>query len=138
MIKSADARRVMAAARVRTEEIDQSAKVGMIVKAANFVAFQRMANASLGSIDIAQKKACTFDITTIDLDANSQPRSQFFAIHTSKNGRSHFSPTAVRAGQRRRGGQNRFPQVGWPPIIFGRFRSAANTAGESAYIATYD
>jgi uncharacterized protein GlcG (DUF336 family) len=56
----------------------------------NLIAFERMANAWLGSIDISQKKAWTsraFDITTKDLGDNSQPGQQFFGIHASNDGK---------------------------------------------------
>jgi uncharacterized protein GlcG (DUF336 family) len=56
----------------------------------NLIAFERMANAWIGSIDIAQKKAWTsraFDITTKDLGENSQSGDQFFGIHASNNGK---------------------------------------------------
>jgi uncharacterized protein GlcG (DUF336 family) len=47
-----------------------------------------MANAWLGSIDIAIKKAWTsraFDISTKDLASNSQSGDQFFGIHVSND-----------------------------------------------------
>ena len=56
----------------------------------NLLAFERMENAWLGSIDIAQKKAWTsraFDITTKDLGENSQSGNQFFGIHASNDGK---------------------------------------------------
>jgi uncharacterized protein GlcG (DUF336 family) len=56
----------------------------------NLVAFERMENAWLGSIDISQKKAWTsraFDITTKDLGEHSQSGNQFFGIHASNDGK---------------------------------------------------
>ena len=64
--------------------------VAVVDEGGNLIAFERMANAWLGSIDIAQKKAWTsraFDITTKDLGANSQSGDQFFGIHASNNGK---------------------------------------------------
>ena len=90
MIQLADARRIIAAAEKKAEEIGQPMNVAVVDEGGNLIAFERMANAWLGSIDIAQKKAWTsraFDITTKDLGANSQPGDQFFGIHASNNGR---------------------------------------------------
>ncbi len=90
MIQLADARRIIAAAEKKAEEIGQPMNVAVVDEGGNLVAFERMANAWLGSIDIAQKKAWTsraFDITTKDLGANSQPGDQFFGIHASNNGK---------------------------------------------------
>ena len=90
MIQLADARRIIAAAEKKAEELDQPMNVAVVDEGGNLVAFERMANAWLGSIDIAQKKAWTsraFDITTKDLGANSQSGDQFFGIHASNNGK---------------------------------------------------
>jgi uncharacterized protein GlcG (DUF336 family) len=89
MIQLADARRMIAAAEKKAEEIKQPMNIAIVDEGGNLVAFERMANAWLGSIDIAQKKAWTsraFDITTKDLGANSQSGDQFFGIHASNNG----------------------------------------------------
>jgi uncharacterized protein GlcG (DUF336 family) len=64
--------------------------VAVIDEGGTLIAFERMANAWLGSIDIPQKKAWTawaFDIITKDLGANSQSGDQFFGIHASNNGK---------------------------------------------------
>jgi uncharacterized protein GlcG (DUF336 family) len=90
MIQLADARRIIAAAEKKAEEIGQPMNVAVVDEGGNLIAFERMANAWLGSIDIAQKKAWTsraFDITTKDLGANSQSGDQFFGIHASNNGK---------------------------------------------------
>ena len=90
MIQLADARRIIAAAEKKAEEIGQPMNVAVVDEGGNLIAFERMANAWLGSIDIAHKKAWTsraFDITTKDLGANSQSGDQFFGIHASNNGR---------------------------------------------------
>jgi uncharacterized protein GlcG (DUF336 family) len=84
------ARRIIAAAEKKAEEIGQPMNVAVVDEGGNLVAFERMANAWLGSIDIAQKKAWTsraFDITTGDLGKNSQSGDQFFGIHASNNGK---------------------------------------------------
>jgi uncharacterized protein GlcG (DUF336 family) len=90
MIKLADARRIIAAAEKKAEEIKQPMNIAVVDEGGNLVAFERMENAWIGSIDIAQKKAWTsraFDITTKDLGANSQSGDQFFGIHASNNGK---------------------------------------------------
>ncbi|HEV2708786.1 MAG TPA: heme-binding protein [Edaphobacter sp.] len=90
MIKLADARRMIAAAEKKAEEIKQPMNIAIVDEGGNLVAFERMEDAWLGSIDIAQKKAWTsraFDITTKDLGANSQSGDQFFGIHASNNGK---------------------------------------------------
>jgi uncharacterized protein GlcG (DUF336 family) len=90
MIKLADARRIIAAAEKKAEEIKQPMNIAIVDEGGNLVAFERMENAWLGSIDIAQKKAWTsraFDITTKDLGANSQSGDQFFGIHASNDGK---------------------------------------------------
>ena len=90
MIQLADARRIIAAAEKKAEEIGQPMNVAVVDEGGNLIAFERMANAWLGSIDIVQKKAWTaraFDITTKDLGANSQSGDQFFGIHASNSGK---------------------------------------------------
>src|ERR1700721_778180 len=90
MIKLEDARRIIAAAEKKAEQIGQPMNVAVVDEGGNLIAFERMANPWLGSIDIAQKKAWTsraFDITTKDLGANSQSGDQFFGIHASNNGK---------------------------------------------------
>ena len=90
MIKLADARRIIAAAEKKAEEIKQPMNIAVVDEGGNLIAFERMENAWLGSIDIAQKKAWTsraFDITTKDLGTNSQSGDQFFGIHASNDGK---------------------------------------------------
>ncbi len=85
-----EARRIIAAAEKKAEELGQPMNVAVVDDGGNLVAFERMENAWLGSIDISQKKAWTsraFDITTKDLGANSQSGDQFFGIHASNGGK---------------------------------------------------
>src|SRR5260370_9867032 len=84
------ARRIIAAAEKKAEELGQPMNVAVVDEGGNLIAFERMANAWLGSIDISIKKAWTsraFDITTKDLGDNSQPGNQFFGIHASNDGK---------------------------------------------------
>jgi uncharacterized protein GlcG (DUF336 family) len=86
----ADARRIIAAAQAKATDIKQPMCVAIADAGGNLVAFERMADAWLGSIDISIKKAFTsraFDITTQDLGKNSQSGDQFFGIHASNNGK---------------------------------------------------
>jgi uncharacterized protein GlcG (DUF336 family) len=85
-----DARRIIAAAEKKAEEIGQPMNVAVVDEGGNLLAFERMANAWLGSIDIAQKKAWTsraFDIETGALGKESQSGDQFFGIHASNDGK---------------------------------------------------
>ncbi len=85
-----DARKIIAAATKKAEEIGQPMCIAVACAGGHLLAFERMSKAWLGSIDIAQKKAFTaraFNITTKDLAANSQSGDQFFGIHASNDGR---------------------------------------------------
>jgi uncharacterized protein GlcG (DUF336 family) len=85
-----DARRIIAAAEKKAQEIGQPMNIAVSDQGANLVAFIRMEGAWLGSIDIAQKKAFTsraFDISTKDLATHSQSGNQFFGIHASNDGK---------------------------------------------------
>ncbi len=85
-----DARRIIAAATKKAEEIGQPMNIAVVDAGGNLLAFERMENAWLGSIDISQKKAWTsraFDITTQDLGKHSQSGDQFFGIHASNGGK---------------------------------------------------
>ncbi len=86
----AEARTIIAAAAKKAEEIGQPMCIAVACTGGHLLAFERMPNAWLGSIDIAQKKAFTsraFNITTKDLAANSQSGDQFFGIHASNDGK---------------------------------------------------
>jgi uncharacterized protein GlcG (DUF336 family) len=85
-----DARRVIAAAERKAQEIGQPMNIAVVDDGGNLVAHVRMDNAWIGSIDISINKAWTaraFDISTKDLGENSQSGDQFFGIHVSNHGR---------------------------------------------------
>jgi uncharacterized protein GlcG (DUF336 family) len=89
-VNLADARRIIAAAEKKSEEIGQPMNIAVADAGGNLVAHVRMDGAWLGSIDISIKKAFTsraFDIATKDLAEHSQSGSQFFGIHASNDGR---------------------------------------------------
>jgi uncharacterized protein GlcG (DUF336 family) len=90
MLQLADARRILAAATAEAEKIGQPMNIAVVDEGGNLLAFERMANAWLGSIDISISKAWTsraFDIETKALGENSQPEDQFFGIHASNGGK---------------------------------------------------
>ncbi|XXF78159.1 heme-binding protein [Myxococcaceae bacterium GXIMD 01537] len=90
MVSLADARRVIAAAEKKAQELGQPMNIAVADEGGNLVSHVRMDGAWLGSIDISIKKAFTsraFDISTQDLAAHSQSGGQFFGIHASNGGR---------------------------------------------------
>src|SRR5919108_6339795 len=90
MVTLADARRVIAAAEKKAEEIGQPMNIAVVDEGGNLVAHERMDRAWIGSVDISIKKAWTsraFDIATKDLAAHTQSGNQFFGIHASNDGR---------------------------------------------------
>jgi uncharacterized protein GlcG (DUF336 family) len=90
MITLADARRVIAAAEKKAQEIGQPMNIAVVDEGGNLVSHVRMDNAWMGSVDISINKAWTsraFDIATKDLAKHSQSGGQFFGIHVSNHGR---------------------------------------------------
>jgi uncharacterized protein GlcG (DUF336 family) len=85
-----DARRVIAAAEKKAQEIGQPMNIAVADAGANLVAHVRMDGAWIGSIDISIKKAYTskaFNIATKDLAEHAQSGGQFFGIHASNDGK---------------------------------------------------
>ncbi len=85
-----EAREVIAAAEKKAAELGQPMNIAVVDAGNNLLAFARMENAWLGSIDIAMNKAFTaraFDLATIDLADNAQPGQQFYGIHVSNGGK---------------------------------------------------
>jgi uncharacterized protein GlcG (DUF336 family) len=90
MITLEDARRVIAAAEKKAQEIGQPMNIAVVDAGGNLVAHVRMDHAWIGSVDIAINKAWTsraFDIPTKQLAELSQSGDQFFGIHASNGGR---------------------------------------------------
>ena len=86
----ADARRIIAAAEKKAQEIGQPMNIAVVDEGGNLVSHVRMDGAWLGSIDISINKAFTaraFDLSTKELASNSQSGDQFFGIHASNGGR---------------------------------------------------
>jgi len=90
MMNLETARRVIAAAEKKAQEIGQPMNIAVVDEGGNLGAHVRMDGAWIGSIDISINKAFTsraFDISTKDLGENSQSGDQFFGIHASNHGR---------------------------------------------------
>ncbi len=85
-----EARKIIAAATAKAEEIGQPMNIAVVCAGGYLLAFERMEKAWLGSVDIAQKKAWTsraFDIETGTLGTLSQSGDQFFGINVSNDGK---------------------------------------------------
>jgi uncharacterized protein GlcG (DUF336 family) len=90
MITLEDARRIIAAAEKKAQEIGQPMNIAVVDAGGNLVAHVRMDKAWIGSVDISINKAWTaraFDVATKDLAELSQSGDQFFGIHASNRGR---------------------------------------------------
>ena len=86
----ADARKIIAAAEAKAAHIGQPMNIAVVDAGGNLLAFARMDQAWLGSIDIAINKAWTaraFDISTKELGKLSQPGDDFYGVNASNNGR---------------------------------------------------
>src|SRR3954467_6850258 len=90
MITLNDARRVIAAAEKKAQEIGQPMNIAVADAGGNLIAHVRMDGAWMGSVDISIKKAWTsraFDISTKDLSKLTQPGEDFYGLHASNDGR---------------------------------------------------
>ena len=90
MITLTDARRVIAAAEAKADELGQPSNIAVVDAGGNLVAHIRMDGAWMGSIDISINKAWTaraFDISTQELSALAQPGKDFYGIHASNGGK---------------------------------------------------
>jgi len=89
-VKLEDARRVIAAAEKRADEIGQPMNIAVVDAGGNLVAHVRQDGAWIGSVNISITKAWTskaFDIATKDLGDNAQPTQQFYGIHATNGGK---------------------------------------------------
>ena len=81
---------VLEAARARATQIGVPMNIAVVDEGSNLVAFVRMDDAWLGSMDIAQNKAYTaraFDMPTADLAPLAQPGGSLYGIEASNHGR---------------------------------------------------
>ena len=86
----AAAQAVLEAARQKATEIDVPMNIAVVDAGNNLVAFARMDDAWLGSIEISQNKAYTaraFDMPTKELAPLAQPGCPLYGIVTSNDGR---------------------------------------------------
>ena len=85
-----DALSVLDAARAKAAQIGVPMNIAVVDAGGNLVAFARMDDAWLGSIDIAQSKAYTaraFDMATENLAPLVQPGGPLYGIEASNRGR---------------------------------------------------
>ncbi|MGO1519957.1 MAG: GlcG/HbpS family heme-binding protein [Sphingobacterium sp.] len=83
------ARQVIDAAIVKSEDLGTKMNIAVVDAGTNLVAFNKMDDAWLGSIDIAQKKARTaryFNMDTGEIGKLSQPGGSLYNIEHSNNG----------------------------------------------------
>ena len=81
---------IVESARAEAMEIGVPMNIAVVDEGSNLVAFARMDDAWLGSIDIAQNKAYTaraFDMPTKELAPLAQPGESLYGIEASNHGR---------------------------------------------------
>jgi uncharacterized protein GlcG (DUF336 family) len=84
-----DAHKAIAAARAKAKELGTQMCIAIVDSGANLKAFDRMDDAWVGSIDIAQKKAKTavfFGMPTGEIGKLSQPGGSLYGIEHSNEG----------------------------------------------------
>ncbi len=87
------AEKVISAAKEKATDIKVPMNIAVVDRGGNLVAFVRMDNAWLGSVDIAMKKARTanyFDMDSGELGKLSQPGGDLYGIEISNNGLISF------------------------------------------------
>ena len=90
MIQLEDARRIIAAAEKKADQIGQPMNIAVVDAGGNLVSHVRMDRAWIGSVDVAINKAFTaraFDLSTAELAENAQPGGPFYGIQESNKGR---------------------------------------------------
>lgn len=83
------ARKVVDAALKKSEELGVKMNIAVVDSGTNLVAFNKMDDAWLGSIDISQRKARTaryFNMDTGEIGKLSQPGGSLYNIEHSNNG----------------------------------------------------
>jgi uncharacterized protein GlcG (DUF336 family) len=93
-----EARRVMAAAEQKAQEIGQPMDIAVVDAGGNLKAHVRMDGAFIGSIDISINKAFTsiaFETQTKDLAPQTQSGQPLFGINTTNNGRIVIFPGGI-------------------------------------------
>ena len=90
MITLKEANQIIHAAQEKAIALGQPQNIAVVDGGGHLVAFARMDQAWLGSIDIAIKKAWTvraFDVSTEELSLLAQPGKPFYGIHASNDGK---------------------------------------------------
>lgn len=90
MITLQEAQQVIHAAQEKAISLGQPQNIAVVCGGGHLVAFVRMDQAWMGSIDIAIKKAWTaraFDVSTKELSVLAQPGEPFYGIHASNDGK---------------------------------------------------
>ena len=85
-----EAKKIVQDAETKAKEIGVKMNIAVADVGGNLIAFERMDNAWLGSINIAISKAYTavaFNMTTEDLGKESQVGKSLFGIHTTNHGK---------------------------------------------------
>lgn len=85
-----DARALIAAGEAKAEQLGVPYNIAVVDTGGNLLAFARMDDAWLGSIDIAIHKAFTaraFDMTTEDLGGMATPKKPLFGIQNTNDDR---------------------------------------------------
>jgi uncharacterized protein GlcG (DUF336 family) len=85
-----EAKKIVQDAEAKAKDIGVKMNIAVADVGGNLVAFERMDNAWLGSINIAISKAYTavaFNMTTEDLGKESQAGKSLFGIHATNNGK---------------------------------------------------
>lgn len=93
-----EAHRIIHAGLAKAQEIGSPSNIAVADAGGNLLAFARMDEAWLGSIDIAINKAYTaraFDIPTKELASLAKPGAGFFGIQFSNEGRVMVLPGGV-------------------------------------------
>ena len=88
-ITLSQAEKVVSAAKKKSKELDTKMNIAVVDAGANLVAFARMDDAWLGSLDISIKKAKTarfFDMDTGIIGSLSQPGGALYNIEHSNGG----------------------------------------------------
>ena len=90
MVKHEEAREIIAAAVQKAEEIGTPMNIAVMDAGMNLVAFERMDDAWVLSIDIALGKAYTSagrGLSTRDIGEKAQPGQPLFGVNTTNDGR---------------------------------------------------
>ena len=90
MIKHEEAREIISAAVQKAEEIGTPMNIAVMDTGMNLVAFERMDDAWVLSIDIAMGKAYTSagrGLSTRDIGEKAQPGQPLFGVNTTNDGR---------------------------------------------------